>query len=125
MFSLSKRSLKNLEGVNQKLVDVVKLAITISKQDFTVIEGLRSIETQKQYVAKGVSKTMNSYHLTGHAVDIYPFYNGSVQCEAPFSKFKLIKEAMFTAAKELRVVIEWGGDWKSFCDSPHFQIPRK
>lgn len=135
MFKLSKRSLTNLEGVHPTLVKIVERAIEISKQDFTVVEGLRTIEKQKEYVAKGVSKTMKSYHLKqndgyGHAVDLYPYYNGSVQVNAPFSKFKLISEAMLEAAKEFNIVITWGADWDrdgdttdhSFVDSPHYQI---
>lgn len=135
MHKLSKRSLGNLENVHPKLVEVVKRAIEITEQDFTVIEGIRTIEKQKEYVKKGVSKTMKSYHLIqndgyGHAVDIYPYYNGKVQVEAPFSKFKLISDAMLKAAKELNVTITWGADWDrdgdtkdhSFVDSPHYQI---
>lgn len=135
MFKLSKRSLNNLVEVHPTLVDIVKRAIEITEQDFTVVEGLRTIEKQREYVAKGVSKTMKSYHLKqddgyGHAVDLYPYYNGSVQVEAPFSKFKLISEAMLKAAKESGVTITWGADWDrdgdtrdhSFVDSPHYQI---
>lgn len=135
MYILSARSRRNLEGVHPKLVDVVHRALEISQQDFTVVEGLRSLETQKAYVAKGVSKTMKSYHLQqkdgyGHAVDLYPYYNGSVQVEAPFSRYKMIADAMLAAAKELGVVVTWGADWDrdgdtsdhTFIDSPHYQI---
>lgn len=135
MYTLSSRSLHNLEGVHPKLVEVVHRALEITQQDFTVVEGLRSLETQKAYVAKGVSKTMRSYHLQqkdgyGHAVDLYPYYNGSVQVEAPFSRYKMIADAMLAAAKELGVVVTWGADWDrdgdmsdhSFIDSPHYQI---
>lgn len=135
MYILSARSLRNLEGVHPKLVHVVHRALEITQQDFTVVEGLRSLETQKAYVAKGVSKTMRSYHLQqkdgyGHAVDLYPYYNGSVQVEAPFSRYKMIADAMLKAADELGVVITWGADWNrdgrtsdhSFIDSPHYQI---
>lgn len=135
MYTLSARSRRNLEGVHPKLVDVVRRALEITQQDFTVVEGLRSLETQKAYVAKGVSKTMRSYHLQqkdgyGHAVDLYPYYNGSVQVEAPFSRYKMIADAMLAAAKELGVVVTWGADWDrdgdtsdhSFIDSPHYQL---
>ena len=135
MYVLSARSRRNLEGVHPKLVSVVRRALELTDQDFTVVEGLRSLETQKAYVAKGVSKTMKSYHLQqkdgyGHAVDLYPYYNGSVQVEAPFSRYKMISDAMMAAAKELGVVVTWGADWNrdgrtsdhSFIDSPHYQI---
>lgn len=127
MYKLSSRSLKNLEGVHPDLVRVVKRALEVSSLDFTVIEGLRDIETQRKYVARGASKTMKSRHLKqtdgyGHAVDIYPYYDGSVQVHAPFSKFKLVANAMKTAASELGVKITWGGDWKTFVDGPHYQI---
>ena len=135
MYVLSARSRRNLEGVHPKLVSVVRRALELTDQDFTVVEGLRSLETQKAYVAKGVSKTMKSYHLQqkdgyGHAVDLYPYYNGSVQVEAPFSRYKMISDATMAAAKELGVVVTWGADWNrdgrtsdhSFIDSPHYQI---
>lgn len=135
MFILSKRSLKNLEGVHPKLISCVHRAIEITTQDFTVIEGLRTLEKQREYVARGVSKTMKSRHLKqtdgyGHAVDIYPYYDGSVQVHAQFSRFKAIRDAMFRAASELGITLTWGADWDSdgdtgderFVDSPHFQI---
>lgn len=135
MYVLSARSRRNLEGVHPKLVSVVRRALELTDQDFTVVEGLRSLETQKAYVAKGVSKTMKSYHLKqkdgyGHAVDLYPYYDGSVQVDAPFHRYQMIADAMLKAADELGVVITWGADWNrdgrtsdhSFIDSPHYQI---
>ena len=135
MYKLSKRSLRNLEGVHPLLVNIVHRALELSDIDFTVIEGLRTIEKQKEYVAKGASKTMKSYHLKqkdgyGHAVDIYPYYNSSVQVNAPLSEFKKIANAMMKAGNEYDVIITWGADWDrdgnikehSFIDSPHYQI---
>ena len=127
-YRLSQRSIKALEGVHPSLVACVKRALEITEQDFTVVEGLRSVETQKKYVARGASKTLKSYHLRqpstgyGHAVDLYPYYDGSVQVDAPFSRFRQISQAMKQAAAELGITITWGGDWKSFVDSPHYQI---
>jgi len=119
-FILSKRSLSNLEGVHPDLVAVVKRAIQVTKQDFMVIEGLRSLERQEQLVAKGASKTMNSRHLTGHAVDLVPY---PIAWDWPL--FYPIADAMKLAAKELDVNLEWGGDWRTFKDGPHFQLSWK
>ncbi len=129
-FQFSKRSLNNLVGVHPKLVSCVHRALQLTEQDFTVIEGLRSLETQRKYVAKGVSKTLKSYHLEqrdgyGHAVDLYPYYDGSVQCEAPKARFDKIAKAMKQAASELGITITWGGDWKGAWDTPHFQLEPK
>lgn len=123
----STRSRKALEGVHPGLVRVVEHALELSPLDFTVVEGVRSLEKQKEYVAKGVSKTLNSRHLKqsdgyAHAVDIYPYYDRSVQVNAPMDKFRAIADAMKQSAKELGVSITWGGDWKSFVDAPHYQI---
>ena len=123
-WALSQRSLERLQGVNPSLVKVVKRAIEISEYDFMVVEGLRTIETQKEYVKKGVSKTMNSYHLTGHAVDLAPLENGTIDWNNKKGQFDSVAKAMKQAAKELNVEIEYGGDWKSFVDKPHFQIKR-
>ena len=119
-YQLGKRSLQNLSGVHPDLVAVVKRAIEISEQDFTVIEGIRNINRQRELVKAGKSTTMNSRHLTGHAVDIAPW---PISWE--WEEFYPIADAMKTAAEELEVDLEWGGDWKSFPDAPPFQLSRK
>lgn len=119
-YKLGTRSLQNLSGVHPDLVAVVKRAIEITDQDFTVIEGMRDISRQRQLVKSGASTTMNSRHLTGHAVDIAPW---PISWE--WAEFYPIADAMKQAAKELYVNLEWGGDWKSFPDGPHFQLSRK
>ena len=116
-FILSNRSLSNLEGVHPDLVGVVKRAICLTSQDFTVIEGIRSLARQEQLVASGASQTMNSRHLTGHAVDLVPY---PVSWDWPL--FYPIADAMKLAAEELNVDLEWGGDWRTFKDGPHFQL---
>ncbi len=122
-FSLSTRSYHNLEGVHPDLVRVVERAIALSSVDFTVTEGLRSQSRQKQLVAAGASQTMNSRHLTGHAVDLAALVGGKVSWDWPL--YYKIADAMKAAAKELGVSIVWGGDWKSFKDGPHFELDRK
>ena len=117
-YALGQRSLQNLSGVHPDLVSVVKRAIEITEQDFSVLQGLRSLEQQRINVEKGVSKTMNSRHLTGHAVDLIPY-----PVSWDWEYFYPIADAMKQAAEELGVDIEWGGDWKSFPDGPHFQLP--
>ena len=72
MHTFSKRSLQRMEGLHPDIVAVMKLAIKRSPVDFTVLEGLRSLARQKQLVATRASKTMNSRHLTGHAIDVAP-----------------------------------------------------
>ena len=121
MYVLSQRSKDRLKGVNPDLVKVVERAIQISEIDFMVIEGVRTLEKQKENVKKGVSKTLNSRHLTGDAVDLGPLVNKDIPWK-DWSKFELVAKAMKQAAKELGVKIEWGGDWKSFPDGPHFQV---
>lgn len=119
-YALGKRSLDRLLGVHPDLVRVVKRAIELTTHDFSVIEGVRTIETQRQYVDKGVSKTMNSRHITGHAVDLYP-----VGRPTPWDKCPVVAAAMRAAAAELGVAIVWGGSWKSFVDQPHYELDRK
>ncbi len=119
-FQLSDRSVSRLAGVHPDLVKVVNRAIGMDL-DFMVIEGLRSIEQQKKYVASGASKTMNSRHLTGHAVDLGVMLNGQLTWE--WKHYEHLAKNIKAAAKELGVPVEWGGDWKSFKDGPHFQLP--
>lgn len=120
--TFSKRSEDNLVGVHNSLILVVRHALVLCEVDFTVVEGLRTKERQKELVAKGASKTMNSRHIVGQAVDLYPYYNGSVQVNAAKEKYRMIASAMKISAKERGIRITWGGDWTSFVDMPHYQI---
>jgi len=121
-FHLSEKSLRRLEGVHPKLVAVVKRAIEITPIDFVVIEGLRTKARQAYLLEAGKSRTMNSYHLTGHAVDIAPIIDGKTSWDWKY--FHPLADAMKQAAEELNVQITWGGSFKTFPDGPHFQIPR-
>lgn len=113
-YSLGQRSLAQLEGVHPLLVSVVHRAIAVTKQDFTVQEGLRSTATQRLYVKRGVSKTMSSKHLKqpdgfGHAMDLVPWLNGQPRWEWPL--IWEIAQAVDVAATELGVKLIWGAVW--------------
>lgn len=120
-FKFSSRSEKNLQGVNPDLVKVTRRALEISEVDFGITEGLRSRYRQKQLVATGKSQTMNSRHLTGHAVDVVAYIGSQVSWEWPL--YEKIAEAFRQASRELNIPVEWGGDWKTLKDGPHFQLP--
>jgi len=130
---LDARSLKRLEGVHEDLVAVVKRAAELTDQPFIVTEGLRSIERQKKLVAAGASTTLRSRHLTGHAVDLAAFldldgsgdYTSGDNIRWDWPLYGRIASHMKTAAFQLDIPIEWGGDWVSFKDGPHFQLPWK
>lgn len=126
-FKLGKRSLSNLEGVHPDLVKVVNRAIKLTQVDFTVIEGLRTKERQAQLLKEKKTTTLNSRHLTGHAVDLAAWV--IVDDKGTFSwdwkHYYIIEKAMKQAASELKIPIEWGGDWKRFKDAPHWQLPFK
>lgn len=118
----SGRSNQRLQGVNPDLVRVVRRALELSPVDFAVVEGLRTKERQAELLAAGASTTMNSRHLTGHAVDLAPVIGGEIRWDWP--PFYEIAAAMKKAASELGVPIVWGGDWK-FKDGPHFELSWK
>jgi peptidoglycan L-alanyl-D-glutamate endopeptidase CwlK len=120
MTTLNERSLRNLEGVKVELVRVVTRAAEISPVPFVVTEGLRNLKRQKELKAAGKSWTLDSRHLTGHAVDLV---------DADDFKYDIpdltkIAEAMKQASRELDVPIVWGGDWKQR-DTPHFELDRR
>lgn len=148
MAKFSNKSKEKLKGVHPDLVKVLELAITYTKQDFSITEGVRTKEQQVIYVRTGKSQTMNSKHLVqkdgyGHAIDVVP-YPVSWELE----KFYPIADAISKAAKELKVTVRWGGAWinlnssnlsakqlldnyvkarkkagnKVFIDAPHFEI---
>ena len=119
-----KKSLKRLKGVDTLLVNVLNQAI--KHFDFTVIEGKRSLETQKKYVAKGVSKTLESKHLDGKAVDLSPYpldYDDE-------ERFVYLGGFILGVASQLGVKLRWGLDWNNdtytrdtkFRDLGHFEI---
>lgn len=122
MFTLSPRSYKRLEGVHPDLVRVVERAIAITEVDFVVLEGLRSRARQEQLLKAGASRTMNSRHITGHAVDLGAWVNKEVRWDWPL--YAKIATAMKKAATEQNVAIVWGGDWRTFKDGPHFELNR-
>lgn len=121
-FVLGQKSLERLNGVHPDLVKVVKLAITRTPVDFVVLEGLRTKERQAVLFKQGATKTMNSRHLTGHAVDLAPAIGGVVSWDWPL--YHKLAPVMKAAAKELGVAITWGGDWTTFKDGPHWELRR-
>ena len=118
-FKLSQRSLSKLVGVHPKLVEVVKLAITKSPLDFSISEGLRTVERQKELVAQKKSQTMKSRHLVGEAVDICVLLDGKANWD--FDNYRIVANVFKNCAAELGIKITWGGEWKML-DGPHFQI---
>jgi len=149
-FSLSKESLEKLEYVHDDLCLVVKRAIELTDTDFTVMEGLRTVTRQKELVKAGASHTMNSRHLTGHAVDLVPMLGNHPRWDWPLCY--RVAEAVKLSAQEYAIPVVWGGVWdrllngleksceeevndyivrqksrseRVFIDGPHFQIPRE
>lgn len=148
MYKLSKRSLDRLVGVDEGLVEVVKLAIQTTTVDFAVLEGLRTIERQRELVAKGASQTMKSKHIDGLAVDLGAYIGDRISWE--LNLYDDIADAMKMAAIEVGVPVRWGAAWhiddirqwdgtmqdamddyidlrrsqgkRPFIDAPHFEI---
>lgn len=125
-FALSKRSLQKLEGVHPDLVRVVKRAITLTPIDFTVLEGVRTEDRQLRLLESGATTTMRSRHIPAknklaHAIDLGAYVAGELRWDWPL--YDQLGAAMKLAAVKEGVTIEWGGDWKSFKDGPHFQLP--
>jgi len=118
----SARSLESLRGIHPDLRRVIDRALQDSPLDFAVIEGLRSKARQAQMVASGASKTMNSRHLTGHAVDLLPIGPNGPAFDWPL--YDQLGPAVKAAAQREGVAIVWGGDWKRFRDGPHFELDR-
>jgi peptidoglycan L-alanyl-D-glutamate endopeptidase CwlK len=113
-YVLGSRSLAELEGVHPRLVSVTRRAIVLTEQDFGVHDGLRTLAEQREYVARGVSQTMNSKHMKqadgyGHAVDLVPYVNGKLRWE--WEPIYVIAAAVNQAARELNVSLRWGGVW--------------
>jgi len=148
-FELGERSLEELKGVHQDLLAVVKRAIQLTVQDFSVHDGIRTLDQQKKLFEAGASQTLDSRHITGHAVDLVPYINGKLRWE--WEPIYRIAEAVRMAAKELSIPLRWGGAWdipftdsqdspedlvadyaarrkkqgkKAFLDGPHYELPK-
>jgi peptidoglycan LD-endopeptidase CwlK len=148
-FKLGEGSKKELQGVHQDLVAVVKRAIDLTVQDFAVHDGIRTLAEQKRLVASGASQTLDSRHITGHAVDLVPYINGKLRWE--WDPIYMIADAVRKAAQELDITVRWGGAWdvdftastdspedlvaeyvarrrhaglRAFIDGPHFELPK-
>ena len=122
-YKLGAHSEMLLRGVHPDLIKVIRRAIQISKHDFKVLEGVRSVARQRELVKKGASQTMKSRHIHGFAVDIAPFVAGQVRWDWPL--YYELAAAVKQAAKDVGVQVEWGGDWKTFKDGPHWQLPSR
>lgn len=111
MYRFGKRSLKELEGVDEQLVAICHRAIEITEVDFSVHDGIRTLEEQQRLFDSGASKTLKSKHLTGHAVDLVPYINGKLRWEWP--PIYKIAEAVQQATLEVSpgLNIRWGGAW--------------
>lgn len=146
-FKLGQRSLKNLQGVHPDLVRVVHATILETPVDFTVIEGVRTLERQKKLVASGASQTLASRHLGGFAVDLAAYVGGRIDWS--LGLYYQIAATVQNVSKALAVPIRWGGCWlrldttdkspdelvaeyvasrraagkKAFIDAPHFELP--
>lgn len=138
-YQLGQTSLERLNGVHPDLVVLVKRAIELGIMDFSVMEGVRTLERQKELYASGKSKTMASKHLVqadgyGHAVDLYPcpidmekVNRGNAQ---EISRFGVLSGIIQSLAKESGISVTWGGDWDRdgqtldhpFFDAPHFEL---
>jgi peptidoglycan L-alanyl-D-glutamate endopeptidase CwlK len=120
-FAFSQKSLDKLSTVAQPLQQVFKEAITNSPYDFSITEGIRSKERQQQLYDEGKSQTLNSKHIVGKAVDIAVFVDGAVTWDMKY--YKQVAEHILAVAKLNDVSLTWGGNWKSFKDGPHFELP--
>lgn len=147
-FKFSNRSLSKLEGVKPELQRVAHRAIQLTKIDFGVTCGLRTIEEQRELVARGASQTMKSKHITGDAIDVVAYIGPRISWE--LNLYDDIADAFKQAAIEEQVAIRWGAAWtvpdirewpgtmedamnsyidarraqgrRPFIDSPHFEL---
>ena len=114
------RTEEKLKGVHPDLVAVIHQARTKNPDMFIITEGLRTLDKQKLLFASGATTTLKSRHLTGHAVDVAALVDGEVRWDWPL--YKKIADVIKAEAALLKVDIQWGGDWKTFKDGPHFQL---
>ena len=118
--SFDDRSLARLKGVHPALVRVAQAALISSKIPFVITEGLRFNERQAYLFSSGKSRTLQSRHLSGRAVDVAAVVDGRISWD--FEDYVIISKAWKREAALLGVPIIWGGDWEKFRDGPHFEL---
>jgi len=122
-YKLSTASIGRLIGVHEDLQRVLYEAIGNSPHDFTITEGLRNQERQVQLFKEGKSRTLQSRHMTGHAVDIAIIKDGKASWD--FQLYKEVAEHIKAVAILNNVPIIWGGDWRTLRDGPHFELNKR
>lgn len=126
MYQLSQRSKRHLDGVHPELVDVVKMAIQLTKVDFgiPVTGGYRTAEQQNALYKADKSQRdgydRKSKHQSGLAVDVFAYVDGKTSYDA--GDLAQVAAAMLEAGHRLGVELRWGGLWKNFVDMPHFEM---
>jgi len=123
MYKFGTKSKERLATVHPDLQKLFNAAISTSPYDFSITEGVRSLERQKELLEAGKSTTMNSRHLKGNAVDIAVFVEGKLTWD--FKYYKEVSDHIKALSKSMQIPIVWGGDWKSFIDGPHYELDRK
>lgn len=126
MFKLSKNSIKNIKGVDGKLIEIIELALAISRIDFGIpmYGGLRTEKQQHTLFAEGKSKADGRYrkskHQSGEAFDVFAYVDGKATWDLLY--MSQVACAILEAASHLGVKLKWGGHWKNFEDLPHFEL---
>ena len=120
---LTPKSKERLAEVHKDLQKVIEAAAVKPPYNFQITCGKRTIEEQRLLVKLGKSKTLNSRHLTGDAVDVVVYVDGAITWE--YKYYKELSEHIKAVARGLKIGLEWGGDWKSFIDAVHYQLPRE
>ena len=139
-FKFSQRSIDNLKQIHPDLVKVMTESIKTSPVDFTITDGLRTTAQQQALYARGRTapgkivtytdgvKNKSNHQAKsdgyGYAVDLYAYYNGSVQVDDDKTIINKIAPHIKATAKKLGINVEWGGDWESFKDYPHFELKK-
>lgn len=114
------KSERILNTVHWKLARVIRAAFASGEVNFIVTEGLRTLARQKELVAAGASRTLNSKHLSGRAVDLAVLVGDEVRWDWPL--YSRLAKVVKAAAASYRIRIKWGGDWPRFRDGPHFEL---
>jgi len=138
MARFSQRSLDTLKGIHPKLVKVLTEAIKTTPVDFTITNGVRTLQEQQTLYAKGRTtkgpkvtnadgiKNKSNHQIKsdgyGYAIDLYPFVNGAIDLNDKANNLKVIANHIITKAEQLGIKVEWGGNWKSIIDKPHFEL---
>jgi len=105
--------------LHDDLISILEHLEANSLLKFGIADTTRSKEEHQELLESGASTVIDSKHLDGRAVDIYPIV--AQERRSDVSLYTTLANNFKESAETLGIVISWGGDWDDK-DYQHFEL---